>query len=149
MPFIIHNLGKAQGIILIVYISQVTKGSLHFMHFRSLRFGESISASKYPTYTKYQSEVSRFIPWFPRRLPIVEGHKTKWNWSQKYIVIQINAWNFEIIHSFKFYMIWIQCNKIWEGVLIIALEIFINISPLHFNVRYFKLMHFNIYICIR
>merc|ERR1711997_260186 len=43
----------------------------------SLRFGESISASKYPTYTKYQSEVSRFIPWFPRRLPIVEGHKTK------------------------------------------------------------------------
>jgi len=43
----------------------------------SLRFGESISASKYPTYIKYQSEVSRFIPWFPRRLPIVEGHKTK------------------------------------------------------------------------
>ena len=123
MPFIIHNLGKVQGII-IVYISQVTKGSLHFMHFRSLRFGESISASKYPTYTKYQSEVSRFIPWFPRRLPIVEAHKTKWNWSQKYIVIQINAWNFEIIHSFKFYMIWIQCNKIWEGVLIIALLAF-------------------------
>jgi len=32
----------------------------------SVRFGESISAGKYPSYANYQAEVNRLIPWIPR-----------------------------------------------------------------------------------
>lgn len=32
----------------------------------STRFTESISASKYPAYAQYQSQVSALVPWFPR-----------------------------------------------------------------------------------
>ena len=33
----------------------------------SVRFGEYISSSKYPTYADYQKQVSRLIPWLPHR----------------------------------------------------------------------------------
>ncbi len=32
----------------------------------SVRFGESISAGKYPSYADYQARVSRLIPWWPK-----------------------------------------------------------------------------------
>lgn len=38
----------------------------------SIRFGESISVSKYPTYTNYQDEVNRLVPWFPKRSTAVK-----------------------------------------------------------------------------
>lgn len=41
---------------------------LLLMFYRSVRFGESISASKYSTYSDYQDEVSRIIPWFPCKI---------------------------------------------------------------------------------
>jgi len=34
----------------------------------SVRFGESISLSKYPSYANYQAEVSRLIPWMPLKV---------------------------------------------------------------------------------
>ena len=33
----------------------------------SVRFGESISSSKYPAYADYQKQVSRIIPWLPHK----------------------------------------------------------------------------------
>jgi steroid 5-alpha reductase family enzyme len=33
----------------------------------SLRFTETITASKYPEYREYQKRVSALIPWFPRK----------------------------------------------------------------------------------
>jgi len=41
----------------------------------SVRFGESISASKYPTYANYQNEVNRIIPWFPRTYSTTKKEK--------------------------------------------------------------------------
>ena len=37
-------------------------------HFSSVRFSESISAAKYPSYGNYQAEVNRLIPWIPKKV---------------------------------------------------------------------------------
>jgi len=63
------------------YLFSITSDSQHFvLHWTgigvamlsllfdgSVRFGESISASKYPSYAKYQAEVNRLIPWIPHK----------------------------------------------------------------------------------
>jgi len=64
------------------YLFTITSNSQHlFLHWTgigvvmlsllfdgSVRFGESISASKYPSYANYQAEVNRLIPWMPRKI---------------------------------------------------------------------------------
>merc|ERR1711997_185600 len=41
---------------------------LNILFDSSVRFSESISAAKYPSYGNYQAEVNRLIPWIPKKV---------------------------------------------------------------------------------